>query len=80
MIEIKKTTKCIKCGIQTSCKNGICALCKAGITEIYDDLTGENKSGRVSSFNKKDIKRFSDLKKLLKKKAGPAILRNKKTA
>jgi len=68
VIEIKKTTKCIRCGIQTSCKNGICALCRAGITKIYDDLTRENNSGRFSTFNKKDIKRFSDLKKLLKKK------------
>jgi hypothetical protein len=79
VIEIKKTTKCIRCGIQTSCKNGICALCRAGITEIYNDLTSENKSGRAPTFNKEEIKRFSDLKKLLQKRAGLEILRNKKT-
>jgi hypothetical protein len=78
--EIKKITKCVRCGIQTFCKNGVCALCRAGITKMYDDLTRENKSDRVSTCKKKDIKRFSDLKKLLKKRAGPAILRSKKTA
>jgi hypothetical protein len=38
VLEIKKITKCIKCGTQTSCRNGVCALCSAGITKIYDDL------------------------------------------
>jgi hypothetical protein len=33
-----RITKCKKCGTKTSCRNGICALCKAGITQIYDEL------------------------------------------
>ncbi|MBM4128658.1 MAG: hypothetical protein FJ243_00905 [Nitrospira sp.] len=32
------TTKCIECGTETYQKDGICALCGAGITQMRDDL------------------------------------------
>ena len=38
MLKTTKTTKCIKCGTKTTCKEGVCALCKSGITEIHNDL------------------------------------------
>ena len=34
-----KVTECINCGTKTSSRNHICALCKAGITKIHNDLT-----------------------------------------
>ena len=40
MLKTTKTTKCTKCGTKTTCKEGICALCKSGITAIHNDLKG----------------------------------------
>lgn len=31
-----KSNKCIECGIKTYQKDGMCVLCKTGITQIYE--------------------------------------------
>jgi hypothetical protein len=38
MVKTKKTTNCIQCGTKTTCKDGICVLCRSGITEINNEL------------------------------------------
>jgi hypothetical protein len=56
-MKTKKIRKCLKCGTETTLKDGICVLCKVGITTMHDDLIGLLKQENDPAILKRIIKK-----------------------